>query len=239
MQKLIIVNRWSGIQDATVAAWIPALQRGLDRFVADWAPLGAKPTQLLFAGLHDAHLPADAWPITIERHSADPGALGWHTAEGKRIYGKVFAGDCERFGVMIPVDLDHEIKETVGDPTADLVFKMRNGELAALEACDAVESDVLALDLGDGVKGSDYVLPAYFDRNPPVGAKFSAGGHLHRPCAALTDGGYMSVTSGGEWTQVSRERSDGMKGRRFLMYGYRSESRKAKGVPADTGAHVV
>lgn len=239
MQQLLIVNRWAGIQDATVAAWIPALQRGLDQFVADWAPLGAKPTQLLFAGLHDAHLPRGPWVITIERHSADPGALGWHTAEGARIYGKVFAGDCERFGVMISVDLDHEIKETVGDPSADLVFKMRNGELAALEACDAVESDIYALDLGEGVKGSDYVLPAYFDRNPPVGVKFDAGGRLRGPCAALTQGGYMSVTNAGEWTQVSRERSDGMKGRRFLMYGYRSESRKAKGVPADTGAHVV
>lgn len=233
-QRIAIVNASTVLKDAEIEKWITPLQRGVDQFCKDWEPIGAKPAQLIFIPLHHGALPRDVWPIYINRHSTDPGALGWHTKEGLKVYGRVFAGDCIRFGVSPCVDLDHEIKETIGDPPADRVFKMASGQLAALEACDAVESDDLKLDLGDGVFGSNYVLPAYFSAKR--GVKYDPLGALKSPCAGLTPGGYMSVTQDGQWSQVTMDRRDGLRGRRFLMFGHRTEMRRMQGVPDDAGA---
>lgn len=223
-QPVAIVNVTPVIRDEAWEAAIPALQAQLDNdFVPSWGEL-ATPLHLIFVG-HGKSVPKDAWPIFLNRHSSDPGALGWHTKEGLLVYGRVFVGDCMRFGVSPVVDLSHEILETSGDPSATKVFTMPDGRLAAFEACDAVESD----DFGYATKGhegfamSDFVMPWYFSAGH-TGLKYDFKGHLKTPCPGLTTGGYMSVTdkATGEWGQLDAMKHDNLRGRRSLMVRFRN-----------------
>ncbi|HVH77169.1 MAG TPA: hypothetical protein VM755_19815 [Stellaceae bacterium] len=220
VQQLAIVNASRVLTNDQVAAVLPALQKQIDRdFLPAW---GSRATalQLITAELHQ--IPDGAWPIFLNRHSSDPGALGWHTDDGKLIYGRVFVGDCMRYGVSWTVDLGHEILETAGDPAVEHTFQMPDGRAAALEICDAVESDDQSYEI-DGVRCTNFVLPAYFSSGP---GPYDFRRHLDAPCPALTPGGYMSIYIPGEgWTQVEADRLDGLRSRRALMAGWRRRIR--------------
>jgi hypothetical protein len=100
---------------------------------------------------------------------------------------------------------------------------MHDGRYAALEVCDAVESDDQAY-LIDGCKMTNFVLPAYFSYG--LRGPFDHLHKLRRPCPALTPGGYMSIRdAGGQWTQIYADRADGLIGRRALSKGFRRQAR--------------
>lgn len=243
VQKFVIVNASRVLNDHDAAAPIAAIQDHINREVVPaWRDHGcADQVQIEFAAWSDfrqreANYAADGWePMFLNRHSADPGALGWHTDEGQRIFGRVFVGDCMRYGISWTVDLDHEIKETYGDPPADRAYKMANGDYAALELCDAVEADAQAIHAAGGVLLSNWVLPIYFSNHREPGTKYDFGGHLRGPCPTLTDGGYMSIWMPGKgWQQAQQDRADGLLGRRAILpVGWRRAVRKDVGEPAD------
>jgi hypothetical protein len=228
-QIIAVIMATNVIKASAVEKMIAPLQRQFDNdFYPAWKDNGVVPVEYQFypnvAEFNKADIPdEEVWPIFINRHSDDEGALGWHTKEGKKIYGRVFAGDCIRYGLEVSTDLGHEALEVAADPPADLFYRMRDGELAALEVCDAVESDACAYEDKSGVKMSNFVLPSYFSarRKGP----YDFRGALTKACPELTPGGYMSVTKNGQWTQVTRDRRDGMRGRRSLMNGYRRRMR--------------
>lgn len=230
-----IINASDILTDDVVAAKIPAFQKQYDEhFLPPWADHGAIELVLNFMGFKDfiANGPAkigDAMSFYLNRHSVDPGDLGWHTQEGKKIYGRVFVGDCMRYGIDWGTDLTHELLETGADPEATRSYQMPDGRYAALEVCDAVEADAQAY-IVDGVLVSNFVLPTYFSKL--VGAKYDYGGHLTEPCPSLTPGGYMSILQNNKWQQVSKERTDGLLGRRAMRpAGWRRTTRNRVGPP--------
>src|SRR5579859_6647116 len=163
MTDIVIVNASHVLSDADAASIVPALQTwddtllapawGFDRCVYSFMPYGHLP------------VPDDTrWPVFLNKHSTDPGALGWHDDQG-RPYGRVFVGDCVTYGLSWTVDCSHEVAEMRGDPTINKTWTMPDGRQALIELCDPVEDDILGIDIGN-TKLSDFVLPAYFSTGP-------------------------------------------------------------------------
>lgn len=228
MQDLVLVNAWpDGLKDEQIEALVEPLQTQFDRdFVPAWERTGkVHPVKVSFADVHAIqHLPARSWPLFFNKHSRDPGALGWHTDNNAGlVFSRVFVGDCIRFGLNWHTTASHEALEIALNPHVNRVWRMPTGRLAALEAADAVEADDLAYDIG-GFMMSNFVLPYYFstDRRGP----FDFRKILKAPCPALTAGGYQSVTdAGGDWIQKTLDRADGLAGRRALLNGHRRQAR--------------
>lgn len=228
-----IVNASTLLADVAVQAVIPSLQKQLDRdFIPQWEKwIDDSDITVEFAGIRDIpNLPADSWPIFLNRHSNDPGALGWHDDDPQqniRTYSRVFVGDCLRFGLNWETTLNHELLELIVDPDVKRVWRMADGRLASVEVCDAVEADELAYDV-DGHMMSNFVLPSYFSSSQT--GPFDYKRILKAHCPALTPGGYMPVTDAkGNWTQVQRDRTDGLAGRRALATGFRRQARARLG----------
>lgn len=158
--------------------------------------------------------PDDVWPIFINDRSDTADALGWHDGswQGRPIvFGRVFAGDCLKYGADWRTDLTHEAWEMRGDPNIDQQIKIPKDALgrerfAALELADPVEDDLYAIKWKRS-KVSDFVLPSYFNGGP---GPWSYGNNLKGPCPTLASGGYQSIYVDGQWTQVMARQSDGM-----------------------------
>lgn len=228
MQELVVANASNLLHDEQVLSVIEALQIQLDRdFLPHWERYGATPVKITFADINDIPvLTPDIWAIFLNKHSDTPGALGWHDddpGQNIRVHSRVFVGDCQRFGLNWTVTLSHELLELILDPNVDRVFRMRDGRLAALEVCDAVESDDQAYEI-DGIQVSNFVLPAYFTQSG--GAPYDLRGRLRGRCPTLTPGGYMSLReTNGTWTQIFAEQADNLASRRFLGKGFRRMKR--------------
>lgn len=227
-QTIVILNGSSVLSDQEAAYPIPMMQKQFDTQVLPaWGELIVAP-QLEFETMANiGKLPADCWPMILNRHSADPGALGWHTKDGVKVYGRIYVGDCLQYGISWTVDCQHELIETCGDPTADLLFTMPDGTRVARELCDAVESDDQAVII-DGVKLSNFTYPSYFGNGGAQRYDFQQ--RLKGPCSALTPGGYMEILPPGAtaWTMKQEDRIGGLAGRRFQMRRFRRELRIAK-----------
>jgi hypothetical protein len=200
--NIVLVNASPVLSDAAVLAVLPALQKW-DRDML--APAyGFEPCRYSFLSWtmyqREPSRP-DEWPIFLNRHSSDASALGFHDdPAGGHVYGRVFVGDCIRYGISWTVDLSHEAAEMRGNPTLDKTFKMPDGRLSLWELADPVEDDSFAIDV-DGVKLSDFVMPDYWS-SKTVG-QFDYGRHLTGPCPTLTPGGYQSIYDGQQWTQMT------------------------------------
>jgi hypothetical protein len=224
IQQAVIVNASPLLMDEQARAYVPALQRQVDRdFLSAWGAC-ATAVQISFASATDIpHLDPSSWPIFLNRHSNDPGALGWHDMQDGRIFSRVFVGDCMSAGLDWGATLSHELLELILDPDVKRVWRMPDGRLAALEACDAVESDDQSYPSLAGLHVSNFVLPAYFSTGA---GPWDFGRRLTGPCPTLTPGGYMSVSdNAGNWTQINRDRADGHAGRRALRLGHRRLAR--------------
>jgi hypothetical protein len=199
MTEILIVNASPVLADAEAEAVVAALQTWDDTMLRPaW---GFDPCTYSFMGRGHLPDPLDPrWPLFLNRYSTDPGALGWHTADPNLIYGRVFVGDCLRYGISWTVDVSHEAAEMRGNPRIDQTFRMTDGRLAMRELCDAVESDDYAIDVA-GVKMSNFVLPAYFSHADP--GPYDYRGKLHGVCPSLSPGGYMAIYNGTDWTQVT------------------------------------
>lgn len=225
MKKLYVVNASPLLKDADVEIIIGPLQTQIDRdFVPVWrSKLSETTIKVVFARAQDIPtLESDSWSIFLNRHSTDAGALGWHDddpSQNIHIYSRVFVGDCLLMGLSWQTTLSHEALELVLNPNISRVYRMGNGRLAAYEACDAVEADEQAYDIG-GFKASNFVLPSYFSKAGLGPWDFR--GKLNGRCPTLTPGGYLPVTDArGNWTQISMDRIGGLAGRRAAIIGHR------------------
>jgi hypothetical protein len=227
MKVLYVVNASRLLADAEVLATVVPLQTQIDRdFVPVWKSKLAEPEiEVRFAGIGDIpNLEPGSWPIFLNRHSADSGALGWHDDDPEQkiqIYSRVYVGDCMLLGLSWQTTLSHEALELILNPDVKRVYKMGDGRLVAYEACDAVEADEQAYDI-QGFKASNFVTPAYFSSGDP--GPFDFMKKLTARVPSLTKGGYLSVTSAnGNWAQISLDRSRGLLGRRAATIGHRRQ----------------
>lgn len=223
LQEIAIVNASPIMRDDEFPPIVAALQTQIDRdFMPAWSNIraGARSAKLTFyPWSRFPEVPPEAWPIFVNRHSIDPGALAWHTEEGKRIYGRVFAGDCRLYNLSFSVSLGHEILEMMADPEAKKVYGLPDGRSAAFEVCDPVEADEQAYEI-DGIMVPNFVLPLYFSSGQE-GAKYDFRGNLSAPCPELTAGGYQMISEAGSWQQLNRDHATGLLGRRAVSRGFR------------------
>lgn len=245
MVAIVVVNGSGVLTDAEVSAVIPALQRYDDELLRPaWA---LEPATYSFMNWHQ--FPWDQYradptifqPIFVNRHSTDPGALGFHEdqTELNRIFGRIFAGDCLRYGISWTVDLSHEAGEMRIDPQTNRTVTLPDGRIALVEVCDPVEDDLQAVTI-DGVKLSNVVKPNYFflsSVNPdvvsptPLPGPWDYGGHLTGPCPTLTAGGYQELLENGQWTQEARRLSGGPWSYRTERWNAGSHRRRRIAVP--------
>lgn len=210
---IAIVNASNIISNEDLAQFAQDIQLQIDE---DFYPIWGKRADITFTPRH-GHAPTGSWPIYVNRHSSDPDALGWHDMQGTRIMGRIFAGDCVKYGISPSVDLSHEILEILGDPDCRQTMTLPDGRLVALEMCDPVESDRYGYVKGK-TRVSDFILPPYF--HPGAGAsRFDFAGHLPGPCPALTEGGYQSIFENGQWTSIFARNVDGSFSYRALRPG--------------------
>jgi hypothetical protein len=224
--SIAIVNDCTVLDDATIAQAVAALQIQVAR---DFAPAWGMGANLVFVPRGQSPA-AGAWQLAVLDHSDQAGALGYHetTADGQPL-GKAFVADDMDDGLAWAVTISHELLEMLGDPEADQTVPGPDGRMYAREVCDPCEDDQFGY-LINGVRVSDFVLPAYYSGgNGPF--DFTAA--LATGLPGLATGGYLSSYDPADpsagWTQVYGEHSARDRGR--LPRGF--FRRKLRGVPRE------
>jgi len=208
-----IWNRSTVLSDAQVQAAVPAFQIAVSR---DFAPAWKTDALLTFVPKSGTPAPG-SWIMQVVDDSTQKGVLGFHQVDATNLpQSFVFARTDQQYGLNWEVTLTHELFEMMLDPYAlACTFDQSSdtaGRLIPWEAADAVEADALAYDV-QGVKISDFILPAWFDTSlAPGSVKFDFCGHL-TTALSVAPGGYLSifqVQTGGPWSQIN---ADGVVGR--------------------------
>lgn len=195
---IAITNASTCLTDEQVQAAIPSLQwQVTQHFNAYWN----LDCSLKFLS-KDQPLSAGWWQIVLTDDPDQAGALGYHelTSVGTPL-GKVFAALDIQSGSSWTVTLSHELLEMLGDPWINWCAESPQGELFALEVCDAVEADELGYEI-DGVAVSDFITPAWFE--PTQADRVDYMQRVTKQLE-LAPGGYISILDPKKgWTQLFR-----------------------------------
>ncbi len=151
-------------------------------------------------------VPSGYAPIYILDNPDEPDALGYHTEDGSgKPWGRIFVKPILDYGgtvlsgsLSVSSVLSHEVIELWADPCCNKWADAADGNSYAWELCDPVESDAYTIAVGRSVVSvSNFVTPAWFDQNPPVGRSFD---FLHNLTAPFTmdSGGYVIYREAGE-----------------------------------------
>jgi hypothetical protein len=105
--------------------------------------------------------PPGAWALWLLPGACpQSGDLAFHVSDGGIPVIQVYPETIAQFGESLCKAIDHEIKETLVDPSAAQLVSFPGGQIVK-EVCDPVSSD--RVDLGSGLDGSNFVLPSWFD----------------------------------------------------------------------------
>lgn len=127
------------------------------------------------------------------------GALGYHDIDDQgRPVAFIGAQVCAQAGVALSSVVDHEVKELVADPAANLWATDGRGVNWARELCDAVEGDSYD-DTTTGIALSNWLYPSYF--NPFASGSFDHLGSIRAPFT-IAPNGYAIRLKGGTVSQV-------------------------------------
>ncbi len=138
---------------------------------------------------------AGAFKVVIFDDADMAGALGYHSDGPDGLpYGRVFVKVSQKNNSSVSGVLSHEVLEIMMDPQANYwADNWNDNKTYALEVADPVESDHYMVDVdGKQVEVSNFVLPAWFDPNPPAGSKFDWMGTVSKPFT-MSEGGYVIV----------------------------------------------
>jgi hypothetical protein len=200
---IAVVNQSTLAKPDEVAKVVAALATQVSR---DWSPRWYTAGALFVSSPKEA--PPEAWQLVLLDDSDQANALGYHelSATGTPL-GKVFVRSVQASGGIWSVAASHELLEMLADPDINLAAEgndpddPKSAAFWAYEVCDPVEGDTYAI---DGVTVSDFVLPEYFEMDPPPSSRFDHLGLLMEPFT-LRPGGYMSVLSiakNARWRQI-------------------------------------
>lgn len=168
-----------------------ALSKQVER---DFAPLWAiQATVSAFS--NPANITPNYWPVTVQDTLDEPDAAGYHSDEHNQPYSLIL------YGPDWSVTASHEVLEMIGDPWGNrLVTGKINGHHARIlrEMCDPCEDQTYEV---DGVKVSDFLLPAYYGTNIKD-KHYSFLNSLPGPLT-INKGGYVSYIIGDRWEQES------------------------------------
>lgn len=143
-----------------------------------------------------------------------PGAIAYHDVTGADVPVAFLAlSTCNALD-DVSTAISHELCETAGDLACNLWADDGAHEWAR-ELCDAVESNLYPVDLGDGqppVHVSDFLLPAFFATGAPapythMQAQDMAGSYPSAPFATAAGGYQIQRASGTGETQVTAHES--------------------------------
>jgi hypothetical protein len=183
IRTIQVTNQAATVAPEEALLWtIACADQVRNEFAAAW---GFVPPTVSFSG--DGTVDPGSFHVLIIDDATQAGLLGYHDEddEGKpRAF--VFAKTIREFGEEPSVTLSHEILEMVLDPTCSLWHQAPDGNMRALEACDACQSAFYIKRVGDtDVLVSDFVTPAYFDTTPIAGEPFDHLDKLLGPCPSL------------------------------------------------------
>lgn len=156
-------------------------------------------------------VPDDAIPIVIYDDADQAGALGWHTEELGKFFGRIFVRPVLEAGgdfysnpaLSVSSVVSHEVLETLIDPTVSDWSARGDGMLIASEIGDPVEADSYPINVqpfDKNVMVSNFVLPAWFDAENTQGP-FDKLQKLTAPFS-MTPGGYMVQMEQGPTSEV-------------------------------------
>jgi hypothetical protein len=219
-----IVNRTGTLVDAEVQRAVRAINRQLaEDFEPHWQfgarlrldSAGERPPRTtgrsMMKQLPDRR--GDAVVYLVD-HATVADAEGYHDRNGGDVpCGFVFLETCEACGDPWTMTLSHEVIELVGDPLNNLTVQgphphdHRHLVFHTFELCDPVQNEHYEI---DGVVVSNFVLPGWFTRGDPAGARNdflgrpTAGDEL--PSFTMAPGGYLCfwdpARDGDKWTSL-------------------------------------
>lgn len=224
---IYVINESTLASDTQVAEWTKACATQLVRDVAP--AYGRKPVKVQFLTRAE-HAPRGSWVISVLDDADQADALGYHTIEGGRVYGRVFLRPCRDSGVSPSTTLSHEVIETYCDPQVNRWVATGGGYSVPYEACDAVQGGSYIV---DGVPVSDFVYPRWYDRNAHSG-QFSYLATIHSPFEIAPAGYVTRLFGDGSEDQVFGSRVDHyyLKGKAHAMARTVRRSTNPAGVPA-------
>lgn len=203
--QIIIVNNSSIATTAEVKKMVAACQTQVSKhFCPAWGLANIK-LRVSSTMPDSSTLSYDTGVIGIY-DTPDDDALGYHTKEADRIFGKVFVQPLlDEKGVIlldpqndqtptVASTLSHEVLELIADPSVNAWVDgppSGSGSEYSYEVCDPVENDQYVV---GGVAISNFVLPAWFDVQTHNGEQYDWRGKLRKPFT-MTAGGYMVVRS--------------------------------------------
>lgn len=201
MTVIAVVNESEDVTDAQVRLIAKACHLQIQKHVA---PLYAfEPWPVRFY-TKEKYAPKDSCVILILEDAGKADALGFHdeTPKGRR-YGRVFTrflldddGTLHDGAYSVSVILSHECIEAFIDPDINIWAEGESGEMWAYEACDPVQEDAYNMRVdGETIAVSNFVLPAWFDKENPKGTRFDYMRKLKKPFT-FTKGGYALFWNG-------------------------------------------
>lgn len=174
MKTYLIINQSSVVSSDQLSKMITAINILLTTLCSDWS-LEAMQLVKVSAVTKVSNT------IYILDNTDSPGALGYHYEVNGNAVAKVFAKTIINYGgVVLYKDkvtmtvaqcLCHELLEMIGNSTINKWYLDNNGTFWAGELSDAVQNNLIVINLPNSVKVglSDYVLPSYFSPNTIVG----------------------------------------------------------------------
>jgi hypothetical protein len=178
--QVAVINNTTTVSDTDGSNMVVALNMLLPNFCSDWSISDVSAVYIPRGG---GGLPRNVHYIYLTETSDVADALAYHTFTNDTSFGKVFVKTIlENNGVImydpdltrptVAQALSHEVFELLIDPMCNSWWMNYNtGLLYASEVCDPIESNVIVVNIPNGIMVglSDWILPAWQDSSNTAG----------------------------------------------------------------------
>lgn len=199
--SIVIIDIDAGIPlDEREAACLALTRQCLEHFAPAWGSQATVRT--------DTSSRPGEWRLELRKVPTIEGALGFHDRQhdGTPVL-YVFPELCAQDGSAWTSCASHEILEALADPLLRRLVQAPNGDVYALEVCDAVEGDTYQVAVGTrSITLSNFTLPAYWEPQAGIAEQYDWLARVTTPYA-IEGGGYNQTwTPASGWKQLG-ERS--------------------------------